>query len=271
MWCSISFTLVVDDFGIKYSSNEHVHHLIQVLKQDYQIEEDWGGTQYIGLTVDWDYKGREVHISMPGYIKKALAQCGHQVPKDPQHQPHKHTIPSYGATIQYAKAEDTSRPLAKDEKKYIQQIIGTFLYYGRAVDPTMLTSLSSMGSTQAESTEETMIKTHPFLDYVATHQDAIITYRASNMVLAVHSNASYLSKHKVRSQAGGHFFMSSNTNAPDNNGAKSNIAQLIKSVMSSAAKAKLGALYVNAGVALRASKKRTPAPKFNHKFAAAAV
>jgi hypothetical protein len=84
---------------------------------------------------------------MPGSVDKALAQFGHQVSKHPQHQPHKHTILSYGATIQYAKAEDTSRFLAKDEEKYIQQVIGTFLYYGGVVDPTMLTSLSTIAST----------------------------------------------------------------------------------------------------------------------------
>jgi hypothetical protein len=65
---------------------------------------------------------------MPGYVNKALAGFGHQVPKEPQQQPHKHTIPSYGTTIQFSKAENTSRPLAKDEKKYIQQVIGTFLH-----------------------------------------------------------------------------------------------------------------------------------------------
>jgi hypothetical protein len=65
------------------------------------------------------------------------------------------------------------------------------------------------------------------------------------MVLAIHSDAVYLSKPKARSQAGGHFFMSSNTNDPSNNGAVLTIAQIIQSVMSSAAKAKLGALYVN--------------------------
>ncbi len=129
-WRPISFTLVVDDFGIKYSGKEQVHHLTQVLKQHYQFEEDWGGTRYIGLTVDWDYKMHEVHISMPGYVEKALVCFGHQVPKHPQHQPNKHTIPTCGATIQYAKMEETSKPLAKDEKKYIQQVIGTFLYYG---------------------------------------------------------------------------------------------------------------------------------------------
>jgi hypothetical protein len=142
-WRPISFTLVVDNFDIKYSSKEHVHHLTQVLKQHYQIEEDWGGTRYIGLPGVWEYKRHEVHISMPGYIEKSLAPFGHQVPKHHQHQPHKHTIGIYGASIQYAKAEEKSRPLAKDEKKYIQQVIGTFLYYGQAVDPTMLTSLSA--------------------------------------------------------------------------------------------------------------------------------
>jgi hypothetical protein len=91
-----------------------------------------------------------------------------------------------------------------------------------------------------------MIKTHFFLDYAATHQDAIITYQASNMVLAIHSDASYFSELKVRSCAGGHFFTSSNTKDPSNNGAVLNIAQIIKSVMSSAAKAELGALYINA-------------------------
>ncbi len=101
-----------------------------------------------------------MHISMPGYVKKALGLFGHQVLKHPQHEPHKHTIPTYGATIQYTKAEDKSRPLAIDEKKYIQQVIGTFLYYGQAVDPTMLTSLSTIASTQAEPTKDTIIKTH---------------------------------------------------------------------------------------------------------------
>ena len=91
-----------------------------------------------------------------------------------------------------------------------------------------------------------MSNIHFFLDYAATHQDAIITYRASDMVLVVHSDASYLSEPKARSRAGGHFFMSSDTKDPANNGAVLNIAQLIKAVMSSAAEAELGALYINA-------------------------
>jgi hypothetical protein len=53
-WRPISFTLVVDDFGVKYINKTDVNHLIQTLKQDYKIEEDWEGTQYLGITLDWD-------------------------------------------------------------------------------------------------------------------------------------------------------------------------------------------------------------------------
>jgi hypothetical protein len=70
--CLISFSLVVDNSGIKYVGKEHVLHLLDVLKQHYGLSEDWSGTNFIGLTFDWDYAGWKVHISMPRYISKAL-------------------------------------------------------------------------------------------------------------------------------------------------------------------------------------------------------
>jgi hypothetical protein len=129
-WQPISFTLVVDDFGVKYINKTNVNHLIQTLKQDYKIEEDWEGTWYLGITLDWNYKKREVHLSMPGYVERALTQFGYLIPKILQHQPHKHTFPTYGATTQYAKDNDATKLLSKEEKKYIQQVLSTFLYYG---------------------------------------------------------------------------------------------------------------------------------------------
>jgi hypothetical protein len=245
-WHPISFTLVVDNVGVKYINKDDVTHLLDVLQKDYETDTDWEGTRYLGLTLDWDYKNRNVHLSMPGYIKKALLRFGHKPPVKPQHQPHEHTTPTYGAMIQYAKAADTSTPLSKDEKKYIQQVIGTLLYYGRAVDATILVALSSLASAQSSPTEDTMQRTCHLLNYVATHPDAIVSYAKSNMILSVHSNASYLSELKGRSRAGGHFFLSDGTNGAPNNGAILNTSQIIKSVMSSAAEAELGALYLNA-------------------------
>jgi hypothetical protein len=72
----------VDDFSVKYIGKEHVHHLLQVLRQDYEIEEDWEGTRYLGITLDWDYTKREVHLSMPGYVEKALARFSTKSPRN---------------------------------------------------------------------------------------------------------------------------------------------------------------------------------------------
>jgi hypothetical protein len=95
-----------------------------------------------------------------------------------------------------------------------------------------------------------MEKCLQFLDYATTQDNAILTYKASNMILAIHSNASYLSEPKARSQAGGHMFMAGDNEILINNGAVLNISQIIKSVMSSAAEAELGALFINAKTAI---------------------
>ena len=136
--------------------------------------------------------------------------------------------------------------LEKDRKLYIQKANGNFLYLDRCVYSTILTALSSIASQQSNPTEATKRRMMQLVDYIATQEEAIITYSASNMVLTVHSNASYLSKPNAQSQARGHFFMSTDTIHPPNNGDVLNITQIIKNVMSSAAKAELSALYIMA-------------------------
>ena len=84
------------------------------------------------------------------------------------------------------------------------------------------------------------------LYYVASQEDAVITYNASDMVLAAHSNARYHNEAGARRTAGGHFYLSKNEEIPPNNGSKLNVAQIIKAVMPSAAESELGALYINA-------------------------
>lgn len=133
-WRPISFALTVDDFAVKYVGKEHAQHLLSAIEEHYECKADWEGTRYIGLTLDWDYDNREVHISMPGYVAEALERFHHETPKKPQHQPHPHVKPAYGQKIQYEHV-DESEPLSKEEKKFVQQVTGTFLYYARAVDP----------------------------------------------------------------------------------------------------------------------------------------
>ena len=61
-WRPISFLLVVDDFGVKYVGKKHITNLTNALKENYQISQDWTGSKYCGLELDWDYARREVHI-----------------------------------------------------------------------------------------------------------------------------------------------------------------------------------------------------------------
>jgi hypothetical protein len=109
----------------------------------------------------------------------------------------------------------------------------------------MLPALGSLATQQANPMQNTKKLVHQLLDYAATHPNAIITYQASDMVLADHSNASYLSETNANSRAGGHSFMSNDEAIPSNNGAIITILQIIKAVMSSAAEAEIAALYIN--------------------------
>ena len=241
----IQFALTVDDFGVKYIGKEHAIHLQKVLEEHYKVTTDWTGTRYIGIHLAWDYAKGQVHLFMPDYVKKALKQFQHKLQK-PQRQPFPHTPIQYGAKKQYAKEQSNAPPVDKTEKKFIQQVCGKFLYYGRAVDSTLLTPISAIAAQSATPTTETLAQTQQLLDYLATTEDAVITYNKSDMILAVHSDASYLSEPKARSRAGGHFFLSTNATIPPNNGAILNIAHIIKHVMSSATEAELAALYIMA-------------------------
>eukprot|EP00804_Cyclotella_cryptica_P020074 CCRYP_014880-RH/>CCRYP_014880-RH protein AED:0.12 eAED:0.12 QI:0/-1/0/1/-1/1/1/0/1096 len=241
----IQFVLTVDDFGVKYVGREHAEHLYQALCQHYKVTTDWSGDRYIGIHLRWDYVKHQVHLFMPGYVQKALTIFRHNATHR-QNQPFPHTPIKYGARKQYAKGPSTSPKLDKKDKRFIQQVCGKFLFYGRAVDSTVLTPLSAIASQSAAPTKETMAQTKQLMDYLASQEEAVLTYNRSQMILAVHSDASYLNEPQARSRAGGHFFLSHNENVPRNNGAILNIAHIIKHVMSSATEAELAALYIMA-------------------------
>ena len=42
-WIPVHFTLVVDDFGIKYVGEEHVIHLKNTIEENYTVTSEWDG------------------------------------------------------------------------------------------------------------------------------------------------------------------------------------------------------------------------------------
>ena len=244
----ISFSLVVDDFGVKYVGKEHATHLITTLKKWYQLAVDWEGKLYCGISLDWHYDDKYVDTSMPTYIPKVLTRFGHKKPSKPQDNPYQPFPKKYGKEAQEPLPVDESERLELTGLKRVQQVVGSLLYYARAIDNTLLIGLSAIASEQANPTQLTKQRCDQLLDYCASHPNAKIRYRASSMILNIHSDASYLSESQARSRIAGHYFLGQlpTATAPITlNGAIYVFCGILKFVVASAAEAELGALFLN--------------------------
>ena len=84
----IAFTLVVDDFGVKYEGKEHVEHLLVALEDNYTIENDWEGKLYCGIALNWNYEEGWVDTEMSTYVANQLTRYNHPHPKRFQRTPY---------------------------------------------------------------------------------------------------------------------------------------------------------------------------------------
>jgi hypothetical protein len=190
------FTLVVDDFGIRYTKKKDVDDLIAIINKEYKCSQDWSGARYIGLTLQWNYDKHYVDLSMPGYIARALQRFVHPAPERPEHAPHAWAAPAYGSRQQFA-TMDTSPAVDLKDTKRVQEVLGTLLYYARAVDCTMIPAIGTIATQQAQATTATMKAITQLLNYCATHPNAVVRYYSSDMCLYIESDASYLSETKA--------------------------------------------------------------------------
>jgi hypothetical protein len=155
----ISFTLVVDDFAVKYVGKQHAEHLRNALLRTYELTTDWTATVYSGMTLKWDYDKRTCDISMPGYVSNVLSKFQHDSPKHPQHTPSRYVTPVYGAKTQYATKDETP-PITAKQCLTIQKVTGSVLYYAREVDPTVLMPLNEIATEQTKATEKAQAATN---------------------------------------------------------------------------------------------------------------
>ena len=91
-----TFTLAVNEFGMKFFAAADATNLLNMMRKNYFIIVDPSGRKYCGLTIKWNYPGDYVDISMPNSVRKSLERCHHPVPTCPQHAPHKWLTPTYG-------------------------------------------------------------------------------------------------------------------------------------------------------------------------------
>ena len=176
----IKFCLCVDDFEIKYFNPEDAHHLINALNEEYVTSVDFTGSHFCGLKIDWNYPHNHVDISMPNYIQQLLKKLNY-TPNTPQYSP----FPTAPFTIarqgqrQYAHQPDDSPLLSIQDTTKVQSIVGSLLYYARAVDCAMLTALNTIAATQSAPTETTLKHCFRLLDYAATYPSTKVRFYAS--------------------------------------------------------------------------------------------
>ena len=107
--------------------------------------------KYVGITMIYNRAKKYIHHCMPGYIAKAIKRFQRFNLRGAD-SPCIYTPPQYGKHTQDVIPEPPSTPLTPAEIKELQEIVGVFLFYARAVDPTMITPLSKISSKQAQPT-----------------------------------------------------------------------------------------------------------------------
>jgi hypothetical protein len=157
----------VDNFGIKYIGEGTLQHLYNSLRAEaYDIVEDRASDLYCGINLKWNYAKGYVNLSMPTYVMKQLTRYSHSAPIKPQHCPFAPNPITYGKNNEAPNQTNDSPLLDNPGKKRIQQVIGSFLYYARAVYLTILMALSNIPTQQSAPTKNTKRRVDQFLDYM---------------------------------------------------------------------------------------------------------
>ena len=185
---------------------------------------------------------------MPGYISTALKKYNHTPPSRLQYAPFKTTPIYYGKTQKIKETEQNSVRLDKKGTQQVQQKVGTFLYYGRGVDPTILVALNEIGRQQSKPTIRTMKQLAHLMDYLYTYPNAVLRFHAGTMQLMVESDASYLVVDGARSRIAGHFYLQANKiflNSSEHNAPILTECVTLKNVVCSAAEAECAGLFHN--------------------------
>ena len=135
-----------------------------MLEEHYKVSVDWKGRLFCGITLNWNYEMGFVDLSVPGYVQKARVKYQHPQPTRPQHSPYQAAPIKYDAKIKHPVPEDTSPPLTEEQIRHIQDVVGTFVWYGAASDPTLAASLSALATRQSKGTYNVQKASHQLLD-----------------------------------------------------------------------------------------------------------
>ncbi len=208
----------------------------------FKVKVNWAGNKYLGMDIDVDRSNRHVTLSMPGCISRLLQRVRPDSEKGAS-TPGIYTPPNYHNPITHKATVDTSSLVSDSDKKQLQSVVGTLLYYSRAVNPSIATAVHYLGSIQSKPTTNDMAKMDRLLRYLSSHPNNSLRFYASNMVYQLMSDASYLSRPRARSVGGWLGYLGDAYNI---NGPVAYASKMIDCVVASVAEAELGSAFMSA-------------------------
>ena len=245
----LQFSLVVDDFGIKYYAMADLQHLISTIEAGgWKCKLDLTGSKYIGVTLAWDYVNNLVDLTMPAYISKGLTRfTGDRLMRGAS-SPSVYIAPTMGVKIQ-PETKDDSAPATPAQKLWIQQVNGYFLYYARMLDELILPTCNEISSSQAHPTQRTVAAVWRLLNYLHSHPTRVVRFTGCDMVYIVDSDASFQSRDDSISVCGGYHRLVDKNSTDRANGTLLAISCQIPTVCQGASEAEYAALYINGSAA----------------------
>ncbi len=245
----ITFCLVVDDFGVKYTNRHDFHYLVSCLSSIYHVKAHPLAARFLGFTIQHDRQARTLSLAYPGYIDALLARLRPDGIR-PCSTPSVYVPPRYGLTTPQSATNDHEPPASAAQCKELQIAVVYLLYYGRCVDSRFLPATCALACEHATATLGTVARLNRLLGYASSHRDGCRIYRPSDMLLRFFSDASFLSRPKAGSVGGSFHYLSRYDTPTFVNAPISCSSYRIPVVCSSVQEAEYGGLFAAAKIAI---------------------
>ena len=162
-----TFTLCVENFGIKYFSKDYGHHLINTVENYYNVTVDWEGKLYCGINLKWNHKKVYLNVYMDNYDRRDLHWSKTTQKYTTRTSPYGHNI------SQKPTPTSTAAPLDTKGKRRVQYIAGNLIYYYK-IDPCIKPEQNEIPTKQSDPTKDTLSKTNMLRDYLDNYPVGIL-------------------------------------------------------------------------------------------------
>ena len=211
-------TVVVDDVGLKISSEDDLMHLVHSIEKVWPVKIMRNGNKFVGMDLKWNYDPTNPTLEItsntviPDLLKRFYPNKtlkGADTPGIP---------PSH-----WSISPDESEPLPCPEKtKFVQQFAGTVSHLARTVRHDLIPAVNEIAESQAAPTTKTMLLIDQLANYMARFPEGKVIFNATDMVLRCHYDSS-LRPHG-RHKAGGVIYHANSSDPPESIG---NITEVI--------------------------------------------